>query len=127
MTRTVTPAELKAMQAKAMPEKELQQLVIDCAQTHGWMAHHHYDSRRSEPGWPDLVLVEPVQRIVIFAELKSQKGRVRPEQREWLNALERTFRKATTPRTRDRLMVAIWRPSDWLDGTIEAILRGDES
>ena len=41
-----------------------------------WMAYHDIDSRRSEPGYPDLNLVEtvPPSRI-LYVELKTQKGK----------------------------------------------------
>jgi len=89
------------MQAPQMTEKEFLQQVRELANLCGWLVYHTYDSRRSPEGFPDLVLVRGNQ--IIFAELKGEKGRVRPEQRMWLDALEKA-RKAE---------VCLWRPSDW--------------
>jgi hypothetical protein len=71
--------------------------------------YHAHDSRRSIPGWPDLVLVG---NSIIFRELKSAAGTLRPEQHDW----------------RDVLCAAgadwaIWRPADLESGRIEAELR----
>lgn len=60
-------------------------------------------------GFPDLLLAR--DRIVC-AELKSERGRVRVEQAEWLRALKRAGAE-----------VHLWRPEHWVDGTIEAVLR----
>ena len=60
--------------------------IIDAAHTGGWLVYHTHDSRRSQKGFPDLVLVRPPQ--VIFAELKGPGGRVTPEQQVWIEALE---------------------------------------
>jgi hypothetical protein len=49
------------------------------------MHFHPYDSRRSTPGWPDLVLVRPPEIVIV--ELKTARGRLRPEQGDWLDAL----------------------------------------
>lgn len=68
-----------------MNEKEFQGLVVDIARTLGWLVYHTFDSRRSEPGFPDLVMVRG-QRVV-FAELKADRGRLSEPQKEWLSRL----------------------------------------
>lgn len=68
-----------------MTEDELQQAVIAHAEAHGWLVYHTHDSRRSQPGFPDLCLVKPPR--VLFIELKSENGRVQPEQQKWLDTL----------------------------------------
>lgn len=40
----------------AMTEGELQQAIIDLARVLGLLIYHPYDSRRSEPGYPDLTI-----------------------------------------------------------------------
>ena len=50
-----------------------------------WRCYAVHDTRRSPPGWPDLVLCRPPE--IIFAELKTDRGGVPPAQREWLNDL----------------------------------------
>jgi len=103
--------------AANMTERELQNNVVAMARALGWMPYHPFDSRRSEPGYPDLTMIHPDTGRLIFAELKTSKGRLRPAQIEWLGALREV--------ARDRgLEVYEWRPADWIDGTIEQILRG---
>jgi len=89
------------VQVAPMTEKEFLQQVRDLADLCGWLVYHTFDARRSPEGFPDLVLVRGDK--VIFAELKSEKGRVRPEQRMWLDALDKV-------RTAE---ACLWRPSDW--------------
>ena len=79
----------------------------------GWLAYHTHDSRRSEPGFPDLVLVHPVKKQLLFRELKRTKGVVSAAQTKWLVTLRSAGHDAK-----------IWRPADWLDGSIENELKG---
>lgn len=68
-----------------LSEREFLQQLRDLARVFGWLCYHRHDSRRSEPGFPDLLLVRPPS--VIFAELKTNVGRLTPAQRTWLEAL----------------------------------------
>ena len=103
----------RAVKATAQPtEAQFQAAVIELATRAGWLTHHEYDSRRSTPGYPDLVLVRAPR--VLFIELKTQRGRVRPEQRAWLETL------LNCP----GVEVALWRPADWQ--AIEATLVHDQ-
>lgn len=63
-----------------LTEKQFQTQVLTTAQWLGWNAYHTYDSRRSQPGFPDLVLVRD---RVIYAELKAERGSLSAEQRQW--------------------------------------------
>jgi hypothetical protein len=65
----------------------------------------------SVKGWPDWTIRGP--RGVLFRELKSQRGRVTPEQREWLDAL-----------AANGMNVGVWRPASLLSGAIAAELAG---
>ena len=69
-----------------IPEKDLMQAIVDEAIHNGWLVYHTYDSRRSTPGFPDLVLVHPTRRLIVFAEVKS-KAKLTKQQQEWLMAL----------------------------------------
>ena len=69
-------------------EAEFQTAVVELAQLRGWLVYHTYDSRRSAPGFPDLVLAR--QNVLLFWELKASKGRATAAQREWLDALKAT-------------------------------------
>jgi len=85
-------------------EAELQRLVAELCARLGLAHYHTYDSRRSEPGWPDSVIIG---RKIIYRELKSRDGVLKPEQRRWGRVIERAGGD-----------YAVWRPADWRDGTI---------
>lgn len=91
---------------KAISEAGFQRMVVARAEFHGWWTWHCFDSRRTTPGLPDLILIKQgadgVPGRVIFAELKAQKGRLRPEQKDVLGML------ATCP-----VESYVWRPSQW--------------
>lgn len=95
--------------ALGMSENDLLAAVRHLAAYKGWLAYHTHRSERSEPGFPDLCMVKGAR--VIFAELKSQKGRVSGPQQEWLDALR------LAP-----VEVYLWRPADLLDGTVQGLL-----
>lgn len=84
MTTSTRPASTAA----AIPpesEAQFQAAVIKLAKVLGYRVYHTYDSRRSEPGFPDLVLVK--QRRILFLECKRQGGRATRAQKEWMTAL----------------------------------------
>ena len=91
--------------AQALSEASLQRLVTDMCDLMRLRWHHETDSRRSKPGFPDLVIVGPGG--VLYRELKAQKGRVRREQKQWLADLTAAGADAQ-----------IWRPTDWENQTI---------
>jgi hypothetical protein len=91
------------------PEAHFQRVLETFAALRGWKFYHVHDSRRDQPGFPDLVLVRR-DRLVI-SELKNETGRVRPAQKDWLAALE----AVTHPPE-----VHLWRPQDWEE--IERVL-----
>lgn len=94
-----------------MTEAALQQLLIDAAELNGWLVFHDNDSRRNAAGFPDLVLVKPPR--VLFLELKSEVGRVRPEQHVWMAALMRSDTIASAivrPEHADRIIKYLQNP-----------------
>lgn len=82
-----------------LTEKSWQDQVVKLASLYGWAHFHVYNSRRSNPGWPDLVLARPPQLIAV--ELKTNTGRLRPDQRDWLARLEACG-----------IETHVWRPRD---------------
>ena len=97
-----------------MTEKELQAAVIELARWSGWTYMHITDSRKSAAvGFPDLVLLHQTTGRLLFVELKSEKGRLRPEQVVWLGLLGH------------RHEALVWRPADLTSGDIEAVLTGE--
>lgn len=83
-----------------MTEAQFQSQVLALIRAMGLAAYHTHDSRRSEPGFPDLVIVG--MNGVLYRELKTAKGRVSPDQKYWIYALNAAGEDA-----------GIWRPSDW--------------
>lgn len=101
-----------------MTEKQLQAAVVECARLLGWRVYHTYDSRRSEAGFPDLTMVR--RGRIVFAELKTAKGRTSAMQDAWLDDLD----PAHGGTDGDGAEAYVWRPLDWTSGRIEAVLRG---
>lgn len=118
-----------------MSEAQLQAAIVECAETFGyfvaWIPDWLYalaikamargrrgDRQWSPPGFPDLVIMQGLNdprrpARLIFAELKSDTGRLRVPQHDWLRGLQRI----------PGIEVYVWRPDDWLDGTVDKILR----
>lgn len=90
--------------AAAIPEADLQAEVTRLCADLGLYHFHPRHSACSEPGWPDSVIVG---RKVIYRELKSEIGRLTPEQAELGQQLKRAGQNWR-----------VWRPSDWLSGQI---------
>lgn len=108
----MTTEQFRQQLDENMPEDDFQTQVLELAEKLGWTHRYHaHDSRRSESGFPDLVLVHR-RHGVIFAELKSGRGIVSPEQWAWHEVLLQAGAAAY-----------IWRPADWPD--VERALRGE--
>lgn len=122
--------------AGQMTETALQAQVEAVARTLGWRAYHTRDSRRSESGFPDLVLVRPPR--LIFAELKRQSAKSQPtaEQQAWLDDVNAVgdaisaelLRRMTddelrTPGRLPGVEAYLWRPIDMTTKTITEVLR----
>ena len=84
-----------------MTEKQFQMQIVMVAKANGWTVYHTYDSRRSEPGFPDLVLVRD---RVLFRELKTDAGRMSNAQEAWGQKL-----------TEAGADFKVWRPQDTPD------------
>ena len=87
--------------------------VKQLAKLWGWIVYHTHDSRRSDPGFPDLVLVRGGR--IIFAELKREDGKLTTDQKEWIFQLEQVQEKVSSApaSTGCNFRVYVWRPSDW--------------
>lgn len=83
-----------------MSEDDFQRRILDYCQLRGLLVFHDNDSRRNVAGFPDLVIAG--SRGVIYAELKTQTGRVSSDQEKWLLKLRESGQIA-----------AVWRPSQW--------------
>lgn len=93
----------------ATSEAAFQKQVIALAHYHGWTVAHfataptqagHWATpvKADGKGFPDLVLV---RERVIYAELKTETGQVRPQQKVWAKTLVRAGQE-----------VYLWRPRD---------------
>ena len=77
--------------AQLATEKEWQATVVDTAKLIGWWVYHTRDSRGSEPGYPDLVLVRPDDQggRIVFVELKTDRpgSQLTGAQKGWIERL----------------------------------------
>lgn len=99
--------------AGKITEEQFQSWVIDVAKLFKWHVHHDRPALLADGTWrtpiagdkgfPDLVLAR--EGRIIFAELKSEKGRMTPEQENWLKALGCCDDDG-------RVEAYVWRPSD---------------
>ncbi len=81
-------------------EKAFMASVIRYATLMGWKTYHTHDSRRSAPGFPDLVCVRRPR--IVWAELKSERGRLTDAQKDWIADLRACNQE-----------VYVFRPSMW--------------
>jgi hypothetical protein len=97
---------MTALLTPVMTEAQFQQRVVDLAKLTGWHYVHYRPAWQAgkwrtpmtgDKGAPDLLLAR--RGVVIFAELKTDAGRLTPEQNAWLRAIG--------PHGR------VWRPRDW--------------
>lgn len=87
-------------------EAQWQHVVTDLAKLLGWHPWHNTVAWRSDPGWPDLVLVRD---RVVYAELKAERGKLTAAQEVWLARLRAAGAE-----------VHVWRPTD-LDAVRECL------
>jgi len=84
-------------------ESDFQAQLVGAAKRMGWsLVYHTRFSVQSEPGFPDLVLVNTRQERVIFAELKRDGEYASAAQELWLAALVTCGQEAY-----------LWRFKDW--------------
>jgi hypothetical protein len=86
----------------SLPETAFLGQVRRIALDLGYCCYHTHDSRRSEPGFVDIVLVDPCHPSPVYMwELKTATGKVTPAQQVWMDALD--------GRT---ITAGVWRPRD---------------
>lgn len=135
----------------AMSEAAWQRQVSELALLYGWRLYHPPDNlprttkrgrryvQNVRAGFPDLVLVRPPE--LIFAELKTDRGRTSAEQDAWLeelgavaNALREVIEAYNFDlahndpelETRAAVDVYLWRPRDF-DEVNERLGRGRDA
>ena len=75
--------------------------VTQLATLLGWWCYHTWDSRHSQRGFPDLVLVRPPDLLCV--ELKRRGGRLTREQSRWLEVLTQC----------PGIEAYVWSPDEW--------------
>jgi len=116
-----------------LTERDFQRQVTKLAELLGWSWAHFRPARTADSwrtpvsgplgrGWPDLVLVHPGRRTLIFAELKRDGSKTSDAQDGVLEAL-RCLRSERRPEQYRALgfgalgipivRVEVWRPADW--------------
>lgn len=95
--------------ADAMSEDDLEAAVAALCKDLGVRYVHHRRSKGTTPGWPDDQLLGTG---LIFAELKTETGKVSAAQADMLAALAAAGQR-----------VYVWRPSDLISGVIAGALR----
>lgn len=112
-----------------VPERDFQRSVMALAELSGWETLHVRTSMQGgrfltattgtmARGWPDLVLIHRSRQRLLFIELKSDRGRLTPDQSRVLSVL---WSLVEGP-AREWAEVHVWKPSDW--PAIEAALGG---
>jgi len=82
-------------------ERDLREWVRDLCNLFGWRFLFTWTSIHSPRGMLDLLLINKEQKRVIFAELKSEKGKMSPEQQQVFEELKACGQE-----------VWLWRPAD---------------
>lgn len=100
-------------------EKDWQRSVRDLAAQLGYAMYHTFDSRKSDTGFPDLVLVSRQRRRVVYLELKREEvddrgrvtgnGKVTDRQAKWIRDLHYAGAEVylARPRNLDDLAVVL--------------------
>lgn len=109
----ITAAQAREKFILSWSEDELQTHIVGLARSLGWWTYHTHNSRRSNPGYPDLHLIHGGRGVSMFRELKSHKGRISPDQRKVGDLLLGAGHD-----------FAIWRPADVVSGAVLAELQG---
>ena len=98
-----TPEEYKALEAAQTTEATFQRsLVLTARDYHFRLVYHTKFSLGSDPGFPDLVLVNDTGRCVVV-ECKRVGKEPTARQRDWLEALGKV----------PGIETYHWTPADW--------------
>ena len=91
-----------------MTEAELQSTITEAMEWGGWIVHHETDSRRTNPGWPDLLAIHASTGRLLVLELKSAAGKMTEAQRRWIHSWVAVEAQLGTNHVR----VGVVRPDD---------------
>lgn len=93
-------AEVRSAATRDLSEARFLAQVRRLAHTYGWETYHTYRSDKSELGFPDLVLCNGHE--VLIVELKTTRGKLTMPQQQWLSLLSHAG-----------VETHVWRPQDW--------------
>lgn len=91
-------------------EAQYMQQIKDAARALNWRTFHCFNSRRSDKGFPDLLLIRGPNLLTL--EVKSERGRVTAEQADWIAAFKQV----------KYVDAAIARPPNW-DEILDVLTR----
>jgi hypothetical protein len=97
---------------KPITHAEFEAQVVQLAAACGYLAYHTRDSRGSQKGFPDWVLVSAARKRCLFVELKVPPDGPSPEQQAWLAELRGAGQEAF-----------LWYPDDFDEAV--RVLMGD--
>jgi len=102
---TSAPSRALLVVLGSLTERQFQRMVVDGLKQRGYLVWVVPDMRKTLAGLPDVIAVHPTRapRRVLFWELKTQTGRVRPGQKIALAAMD------GIPGVDARVL----RPADW--------------
>lgn len=100
----------------------MQAAIVEAARFLGWRVAHFRPAQNARGNWrtpvaadgkgfPDLILAKWPDKVLVI-ECKSDRGRLSPEQVDWMYA----FGKRAT----------VVRPRDWSTGRVERMLRSGQ-
>ena len=89
-------------------EKTFQARVERVLRVNGWLVFHTHRSDRSAPGFPDICAVHEGRHLLLFAELKTMRGKLGTHQKAWLKALRFVEAKCF-----GFVHVCVWRPDQY--------------
>jgi len=81
-------------------EKAFERQIKELAHVFHWKYYHTWTSIHSPRGFLDVVMTR--RERLIFAELKSDRGKLTAFQEQWVDALKKTGAE-----------VYVWRPGDF--------------
>ncbi len=107
--------QVVAKVGKVRPNPQLEmpfmEQVIEFLRLCGWLCYHTKDSRKSAPGFPDIIALKGKRQLVI--ETKRAGEEPSEEQERWLRAYVDVGAE-----------VYVWTPDDWPE--IERVVKGEQ-
>lgn len=78
--------------------------VVRTATANGWVVYHTFDSRRSVPGFPDLVMIRGPALLAVECK-RSKREQPTAAQKKWLAAFQGV----------PGATVGVWSPEMWAE------------